>query len=169
MSTEAADKHYVNVAVHYGVRRALAEIIVEMARKWHLPISLGFALCEQETGFRNVFGHDPTKSIPDSWKGSPVTTEKYKRYRSNRSRFGMQGVGVCQLTWWETQDVADRQGGCQRSGPNISVGFQTLAARVRAFGYVKGIERYNGSGPAAVAYSRTVRARADKWHRRLAS
>jgi hypothetical protein len=168
MSVASANQHYVNVAVKFGVRRALAEIIVEEARRAHLPISLGFALCEQETGFRNVFGHDPTIFVG----AGNVTTAKYRAYKKARVASGnrkMQGVGVVQLTWWETQDEADRAGGCQHSRYNIRTGFNTLAARIRGFGYAKGIERYNGSGPAAVAYSRTVRARTDKWHARLSS
>lgn len=166
MSVASANKHYINVAVQCGVRRAMAEIVVEEARRTHLPISLAFALCEQESGFRNVFGHDPTIFAG----AGNVTTAKYRDYKRRRQASGnrlMQGVGVCQLTWWETQDAADRVGGCQHSRYNIRTGFNTLAARIRAFGYAKGIERYNGSGPAAVAYSRTVRARADKWHARL--
>ena len=166
MSVATANKHYVNVAVKFGVRRALAEIIVDEARRVHLPISLAFALCEQESNFRNVFGHDPTIFVG----AGDVTTVKYRQYKVKRVASGnrlMQGVGVCQLTWWETQDQADHAGGCQHSRFNIRTGFNTLAARIRVFGYVKGIERYNGAGPAAVAYSRSVRARADKWHARL--
>lgn len=168
MSVAEANRKYVSIAVKAGVRRALAEIIVQEARRAKLPISLAFALCEQESNFSNVFGHDPTIFIG----AGKVTTTKYRAYRQKRRASGnrlMQGVGVCQLTWWETQDEADRQGGCQKSQFNIRTGFNTLAARIRAYGYVKGIERYNGSGPAAVAYSRSVRARADKWHRRLAA
>jgi hypothetical protein len=164
----AADQHYVNVAVEHGCRRALAEIIVEQARRWKLPISVGFALCEKESGFRNVFGHDRT-----IFSGAgEVTHVKYVLYRTRRRLSGnrlMQGVGVCQLTWWQTQDLADQRGGCWKSEHNISVGFQTLAANIREYGYAKGCERYNGTGPAAVAYSRDLRERADTWHRRLAS
>jgi hypothetical protein len=163
-----ADAHYVTVARRYGCREGLARIIVEQARRWSLPISLGFALCDKESGFRNVFGHDPTICV--GW--GAVTRVKYLAYRARRRASGnrlMQGIGVCQLTWWQTQDLADARGGCHKSEHNISVGFQTLAARIREHGYVVGCARYNGSGPDADAYSRDLRARADTWHRRLAS
>jgi hypothetical protein len=40
----------------------------------------------------------------------------------------------------------------------------TLAARIHEYGEAKGVERYNGIGPDAVAYSRQVRGRAHSWH-----
>jgi hypothetical protein len=79
----------------------------------------------------------------------------------------MQGVGPGQLTWWETQDYADKRGGCHKREVNILVSIQTVAARIRDFGYVDGLRRYNGSGPAAVEYSREVRRKADRWARVL--
>lgn len=141
--------------------------IIQEARAAGLPISLGFALGEQESGFRNVFGHDPTTSIPESWKGTKVTKSKYAHYRANRARHGMQGVGPCQLTWWATQDTADRLGGCWKPRINFRVAFRTLATNVKTYGQKDGIRRYNGSGPAADRYSQEVRAKAARWHRVL--
>jgi hypothetical protein len=141
--------------------------IVLESRRHNLPISLGFALFEQESGFTNVFGHDPTIFAG----AGTVTRPKYVAYRTRRlasRNRAMQGVGPGQLTWWETQDLADRMGGCWNPAINIRVALMTLAARIAENGYAKGIERYNGSGPAARAYSVSVRARADRWHDRLA-
>lgn len=168
MSIAAANKRYEAVAVRYGCRAGLARLIIASCRKWNLPISVGFALFQTESDFTNVFGHDPTTSIPKSWMGKPVTRVRYRSYLKKRSTHGMQGVGCGQLTWWETQDLADARGGCHTSKANIDVAVQTLAARIRQYGYVVGVQRYNGSGPAAVAYSKLVRARADIWHKRLA-
>lgn len=167
MSTKAADEKYVSVAEHFGVRPGISRLIIESCRRWGLPISVGFALFQTESGFRNVFGHDPTTSIPRKWMGTVVTLTKYRHYKSRRAAHGMQGVQIGQLTWWETQDLADKRGGCHTSKANIDVAVQTLAARIRENGYVVGIQRYNGTGPAAVAYSKLVRGRADVWHARL--
>jgi hypothetical protein len=79
----------------------------------------------------------------------------------------MQGVGPAQLTWYSLQDEADRRGGCWVPEHNIAVAFSHLAQLIRAHGVTDGLARYNGSGPAAVAYSRDVRAKRDAWRRRL--
>ena len=169
MSTAAqrrADARYVKVAAKHGCRPALGRIIVRHARAKGVPISLAFALFEHESGFRKVFGHDPTIYVG----AGTVTRAKYLAYRARRRASGnrlMQGVGEGQLTWWETQDLADARGGCWKADANVGVSLLTLAARIREHGYAKGIERYNGSGPAAVAYSQRLRARAKVWHARL--
>ena len=158
------DVQLARVANQYGANYAL-RIVLE-CRRAELPVSLGFALIEQESNFTNVFGHDPTIMAG----AGPVTQTKYTLYKTRRQAGGnrmMQGVGPGQLTWWETQDLADQFGGCWRPECNIRVAVQTLAARIHDFGYVKGIARYNGSGPAAEAYSLSVRGRAQKWHARL--
>lgn len=170
--SKAADDRYIAIAHRHGVRETIAADIVRSCRKHHLPISTGFALFDHESTFRNIFGHDPTNSIPDDWKGTQVTTDKYHRYKRNRGsrgQGGMQGVGCGQLTWYETQDLADKRGGCQHSNINIDVAVETLAARIKQFGYVKGIERYNGTGLAAIHYSVVLRALSDMWHHRLSS
>lgn len=137
--------------------------IIWEARRVPMPPSLGFALVQQESGFRNVFGHDPTIFVG----AGLVTQEKYAAYLLERGRHGeggMQGVGPCQLTWWSYQDQADALGGCWDSRHNIHVGFQLLGRLMGVHGYEVGIARYNGSGPAATAYSRTVRSGARRWH-----
>jgi hypothetical protein len=148
----------------YGMQNSL-RIILE-ARRVKLPVSLALALFEQESGGRNVFGHDPT-----IFTGAGTVTKAkyaaYKRQRGPSGRGGMQGVGPGQLTWWATQDAADRLGGCWKPKYNIRVALQTLASNIAAHGYVDGIMAYNGSGPAAVAYSASVRSLAARWHRRL--
>lgn len=161
-----ATRHYVEVAERHGCRPGLGRLIVRHARKFGVPISLGFALIDHESDFRKVFGHDPT-----IFSGAgEVTKPKYLDYRAQRRASGnrkMQGVGEGQLTWWETQDRADQHGGCWTADANVKVALMTLGALIKQFGYAKGIERYNGSGPAAVRYSREVRAEARVWHNRL--
>jgi hypothetical protein len=134
------------------------------AHRAKLPYYIGYALMEQESGDgANIFGHDPT-----IYAGAgQVTKDKYLAYKRQRGHSRMQGVGPVQLTWWATQDAADRLGGCWRPKYSIRVGFQTLAALIRANGRHEGFRRYNGSGPAAEAYAKSLEAKAAKWKSRL--
>jgi hypothetical protein len=138
-------------------------IILE-ARRAGIPVSLGFALVEQESGFRNVFGHDPTIYVG----AGKVTKSKYLAYKRARGTRHMQGVGPCQLTWWQTQDAADALGGCWVPRHNIRQAFATLARNIKANGLHDGVRAYNGSGPKAEAYAGSVLAKQARWHKRLA-
>jgi hypothetical protein len=165
-ASERRDAELVAIAGRHGCRPGLARVIVQRAREHGIPLSLGFALIEHESGFQKVFGHDPAP-----YAGAGLVTEtKYLAYRTVRRASGnrlMQGVGEAQLTWWQTQDQADALGGCWRADANVHVAFLTLAARIHEHGEAAGIARYNGAGPAAEAYSRQVRAAASVWHERL--
>lgn len=135
------------------------------ARKTALPLHYACAMLSKESmGGKNVFGHDPTQSIPRSWMGGAVTLDRYLVYRRNRRRgLGMQGVGGTQLTWYAFQDRADALGGCWKPYPNMLVGFAVLRANIRLHGPEKGAARYNGTGPAAESYGRDFIAKANRW------
>lgn len=154
-------------AIKHGKRDriqvAWALRIILEARRAGIPISLGFAIVQQESNFKNVFGHDPTIYVG----AGLVTKEKYLDYKRQRGKTRMQGVGPCQLTWWEFQDGADRLGGCWIPRYNIQRAFTDLAALIKQHGAAVGIARYNGSGLAAKRYSREVREKQAAWHRRL--
>lgn len=155
------DRQLAELAKHHGANYSL-RIVLE-ARRARIPVSLGFALVQQESAFQNIFGHDPT-----IYAGAgAVTREKYTEYKRERGESRMQGVGPVQLTWWSYQDAADELGGCWRPEFSIRVGFGILAGLIRAHGYVDGVAAYNGAGPAAERYSRQVRALAAVWHQRL--
>jgi hypothetical protein len=141
-------------------------IILE-ARKRDLPLSLAFAMVEQESNFRNVYGHDLV--LNRAPKGAPVTKSNYQgTYLPDRKAGkGMQGVGPLQLTWWEFQDEADRRGGCWVPKHNISVAFDMLSSSIAQHGLKEGIMRYNGRGPAAERYYEQVAARTERWHKIL--
>jgi peptidoglycan hydrolase-like protein with peptidoglycan-binding domain len=149
-----------------GVLRPQA--VVEEANRAGLRLPLACALLEKESGGgRNVFGHDPTIFVG----AGEVTRAKYREYKKRRVASGntqMQGVGPCQLTWWEFQDTADREGGCWRPEVNMRVGFRHLAALIGQHGEADGARRYNGSGAAAEAYSRDLLAKARVWEAKLA-
>lgn len=146
--------------------RGMAYNLVRAARVSGIPVSLACALVEQESGFTNVFGHDPS-----IYAGAGrVTRDKYLAYKRARMASGnrrMQGVGPCQLTWYATQDAADRAGGCWRPYYNMLTGFGTLADSIRRHGTAPGIASYNGSGEAAIRYASQVLERQRKWRNRL--
>jgi hypothetical protein len=161
MTYKTRDLALAAKAKRHGANYSL-RIILE-ARRAGIPISLAFALIEQESNFRNVFGSDPTIFIG----AGEVTKAKYLAYKVARGKTRMQGVGPAQLTWWELQDAADRRGGAWKPEHNIAVAFDRLAALIAEHGEREGIRRYNGSGPKADRYAKSVLARREKWHDRL--
>jgi hypothetical protein len=149
--------------VHHRGARYEHEI-AHAARLSRLPVSLVCAVIEQESGFRNVFGHDrvanPIKSPPGGVL--EVTKERYEAYLHHRHRgLGNQGVGPMQLTNSAIQDRADALGGCWRPGPNIRAGCELLADNIRRLGLRDGVQAYNGA--AGHAYADAVLALQRKW------
>jgi peptidoglycan hydrolase-like protein with peptidoglycan-binding domain len=144
------------------------KVTIAEAQRAGLRLAVACAMLEKETaGGHNVFGHDPTIFVG----AGKVTKAKYLAYKKQRVASGnkrMQGVGPCQLTWYEFQDEADREGGCWRPEINIRVGFRRLAANIKQYGEADGARRYNGTGPAADAYSADLLRRAGLWDQRLA-
>jgi peptidoglycan hydrolase-like protein with peptidoglycan-binding domain len=138
-------------------------MVVEEAKRAGLRLDYACAMLQKESGGgSNVFGHDPTIFAG----AGKVTKAKYLDYKRRRVASGnrlMQGVGPTQLTYYTLQDRADEQGGCWKPRINMRVGFKHLADHMRVHGESDGARRYNGSGPAAVAYSKDLLARAAKW------
>ena len=144
------------------------KVTVAEAQRAGLRLAVACAMLEKETaGGHNVFGHDPTIFVG----AGQVTKAKYQAYRQRRVSSGnktMQGVGPCQLTWYEFQDEADREGGCWRPEINIRIGFRHLAANIKLHGEAEGAKRYNGAGKAAELYSADLLRKAAAWEQRLA-
>lgn len=159
-----ADARYAHIAKRYGLSNSLRALWE--ARDAGISPSLALAILQQESWGRNVFGHDPTIYVG----AGEVTKEKYLAYRAARRASGnraMQGVGPMQLTWWEFQDGADKMGGAWKPKYNLRYGYRRLAALIDAHGTWEGVKRYNGSGPSAEAYARSVMLRQQLWHERL--
>ncbi len=138
-------------------------VAIREARRAGLRLELACALLEKESGGgRNVYGHDPS-----IFSGRGAVTHgnyaEYKRQRLASRNRSMQGVGPCQLTWWEFQDSADAAGGCWRPEINMRTGFSHLAALIKRYGESDGARRYNGAGAAAEAYSRDLMVKARRW------
>jgi len=147
---------------------AYGALVVAEARRAGLPVSLACALVEQESGFRNVFGHDRVR-----WpqiRGGRVTRARYVRYRALRRACGNQGVGVTQLTATAFQTRASRLGGCWKVTYQLRVGFEELARLIGKYGRYRGLASYN-AGEAGWkngrGYADQVESRMRRWHERL--
>ncbi len=151
------------------------DMAIAEARNAGLDLAYACALLEKESGGgANVFGHDRDDHgryiFPARDGAVPVTEELYREYKRRRGptgKGGMQGVGPAQLTWWEFQDEADREGGCWKPAVNMRVGFRRLAGLMRQHGEADGARRYNGTGSAAERYSVDLRSKARTWKARL--
>ncbi len=162
----AADVELVAKLREGGMQRP--KTTIAEARHAGLSLAVACALLEKESsGGQNVFGQDPTIFV----KAGEVTREKYLEYKRQRVASGnklMQGVGPCQLTWWEFQDAADEAGGCWKPELNIRVGFRRMADLIERNGPAEGARIYNGSGDRAVKYSQDLLARTRRWEQLLA-
>ena len=155
----------------WGIQRP--EQVVEISARTGLPLALGCAILDQESGGgRNVWGHDGGANVRTGGTytpGAPVTREAYERYRKLADAMVIirQGVGPMQLTARSWQDAADARGGCWDPYANTLAGFTGLVALVNRYGLPDGVRRYNGSGEAAERYRDTVLARYRAWTDRL--
>jgi hypothetical protein len=151
------------------------DAIIREAHASGLELSLVCALIEHESGFRNVYGHDP---VPNPIKSPPnglreVTEENYRLYlRHRRNKEGMQGVGPTQLTWFEFQDEADAAGGCWKPEVNIKIGCRVVARERARLGSTRQALRVYNGGPTPPAstegYARSVLKLQQKWQHLLA-
>jgi hypothetical protein len=144
-------------------------LIVAAAKRAGVPVPLACAVVEQESSFRNVFGHD---GVANPIKGGRVTRERFLRYRAFREQgLGAQGVGVTQLTFPPFQDQADALGGCWKVSHQLRVGFEVLADAIKRHGVRGGLSVYNAGSPnhsAGRQYADSVLEREAKWRARLA-
>jgi hypothetical protein len=126
---------------------AYALRIIWEARAAGLPISLGFAIVEEESSDRvtragrNVYGHDDVRNRAP--KGGLVTKANYLAvYKPDRlAGHGAQGVGLTQLTSPGLQTQADRLGGCWVPKNQLRVGFR----------FLEGLRQARAPAPALLA------------------
>lgn len=172
MAYSLRDIALANKAKKKGMQNSL-RIILE-ARRTGIPISLAFALIEQEsTNGANVWGHDDGKPFEGAGK---VTKENYRKYkwlrdRGGKGQGGMQGVGPAQLTHWSFQDEADRRGGAWKPKHNISTAFDHLSHLIQMEGKSKGLAIYNAGATNwrnGIGYANSVQTKQKKWHKALA-
>lgn len=134
------------LAIGYRASRRL-NIPVELAmyiafacRKERVRWALGYALVQQESNFRHIFGHD----AGGLFKGLPVTRSRYRRLRShlqaNGGR-GANGVGYTQITYYT---YILQNPGLWKRRANVYFGLGLIATNIRAYGERKGLAVYNG-------------------------
>lgn len=138
-----------------GIKRPY--LVMRVCDEVGLPFFAACAMLEKETaGGQNIFGHDPTIFAG----AGKVTKKKYLAYKKQRQAGkGMQGVGPCQLTWWEFQDQADALGGCWKPANNMRVGFRLLRDYRKGRSWEAVGTKYNG----AESYGRDFAAKCEKY------
>lgn len=152
-------------ATEHGVPEKIAHHIAFACRQEKLRYALGFAMFEQESGFRVVYGHDAGGRFP----GARVTKSNYRLFRAwviAHSGEGANGVGLGQVTYWTY--IRDHAGLWK---PKVQVYLATsiLADYVHRLGEFTGCGSYNGGeGNPNETYAREVLERADKWRPLLA-
>lgn len=151
----------------YGL--VLVEELIVAARAEGAEIPIAATLMSGESNARNIWGHDPVATGGAYVKGGPVTRENYLAYRAlmRTGRIGRQGCGPAQCTSAGYQDTADALGGCWEPVANMRAGLRGLMALINRYGITGGAQRYNGSGPQAVAYGKNFAARHTTWSNRL--
>lgn len=129
---------------HRASRRLNLNLRVSMmiafaCRKERLRYALGYALIQQESNFRHVFGHDVGGVFP----GLSVTRGRYRYLRRSlkAGNGGANGVGYTQITY--PGYIIDHPG-LWRRRPNIYFGIGIFADYVRRLGERRGAGAYNG-------------------------
>lgn len=153
-------------AKRHGAKYSLR--IVYEARRAGIPISLAFALVQQESNFRNIFGHD----VGGIMKGEQVTRLRVQRLLHHVASGGVSnGVGLTQLTWPGYIKEAEHLGGAHIPKNQLRVGFNALARNIHAHGERGGLATYNAGDPhnrKGLFYAGQVEDKQSYWHRVLA-
>lgn len=148
------DLKYAARAKRAGAHHVLKTI--QEARKAGVPLSWAFALVEQESGFRNIFGHD-SGSI---FKGMQVTKGRVTELlRFSAGGGNSNGVGLTQLTFPPLIRQANNAGGAHRPRFQLRVGLRFLN-EVTGRDYDRLAWKYNGDP----AYQVRIKAKQKRWH-----
>jgi hypothetical protein len=160
----AQDREYVRRARANGAQYAY-RIILE-ARRAGIPLSWAFALVEQESGFKNIFGGDwgnlPNDYAPPFYR-VPVTKERVAALLRHGKP---NGIGLTQLTDFSyvrraERTKASRSYGAHLPANQIRVGMEVL--KEKTGGHMDEAWRYNG----AFSYQREIQAKQRRWHNLL--
>ena len=148
------------IAAAHGVKLRYAYRIAFAARAKRLGAALAFALIEQESGFKHIFGCDA---------GGPfcherVTEWRYRRLQVHVRQGGTsQGVGLAQITYGPYITQND---GLWKPRANVHFGFDLIRRSIDGTdGNLRlALAIYNG-GPAnpQFGYADEVLARRNKW------
>jgi hypothetical protein len=165
MGLSGQDRKYAEIATRAGAQYAYR--IVAEARRSGIMLSWAFALFEQESDFRNIFGCDWGMNVGSRYEPPycrvPVTKERVAALLA----YGKpNGVGPGQLTDFSYVRRAERTKvsrayGAHLPGNNIRVSLEVLAEKTG--GDMKQAWRYNG----ARSYQDEIKAKQIRWHNTL--
>jgi hypothetical protein len=151
------DLRYAARAKRAGARHTIKT--VREARRHGVPLSWAFALVEQESGGKNVFGAD---------RGSILAHQKVTKKRVaellDYVRHGgvSNGVGLTQLTWVPLIEEANKAGGAHLPKHQLHVGLkffrETTGGEFDRLAW-----KYNGDP----AYQVQIKAKQRRWHKVL--
>lgn len=148
------------------------KVIVDEAEETGLGLTLACALVEQESGGQNIFGcdHGPVGDKPP-FCHQPVTKQRVQQLRARGTyKYGMNGIGLCQITWWSFVERAEHLGGAHLPKNQCRVGFRLLAEYLSKYPYLSAIGAYNAGETNrnnVPAYSNSVAAKHEAWKKRL--
>lgn len=146
----------------HGAKSSLR--IVREARRVDLPISLAFALVDQESEFHNIFGADQKSILAHQ----EVTKARVQELIAHVRDGGISnGVGYTQLTDLGFILEAEREGGAHIIKNQLRVGFRALARGVHTSGVRRGLSTYNSGHPYSRlgnVYANKVIAKQRHWH-----
>ena len=153
-----------DVATAYGVRPTYALHISLASRKHDISPALGFALVEQESNFKHIFGCDAGSILCHQ----RVTRDRFRQLQDHVRAGGVSnGVGLTQITY---NGYITAHDGLYKPRANVYFGLGLVAASIRQYhGDVqRALAVYNG-GPASPSwgYAVDVLKKRDKWKARF--
>lgn len=168
LSTDVAQPRDVALAQHlrdHGVQNAL-RIVLECRHRHGglVPVSLGLALQEQESGGRNIFGADERAPFAHQPVTQGRVMELVKHVRAGGTS---NGVGPLQLTFLGFIEEANRDGGAWKPAVNIATGLAIVAGHIKAHGVRGGLAAYNAgraNAPVGLGYADEVMRKQDRFH-----
>jgi hypothetical protein len=148
-----------------GIKNSL-RIVIECRHRHKdvIPVSLGLALQEQESGGQNIFGAD----VNAPFTHLPVTRARVLQLVDHvRGGGTSNGVGPLQLTFIGFLDEANADGGAWVPAVNIATGLGIVAGHVQRHGVRGGLASYNAGKPTAekgLKYADHVILLQDRFH-----
>lgn len=153
-----------------GVRNAL-RIVLECRHRHNgvIPVSLGLALQEQESGGLNIFGADQNAPFTHL----PVTKARVLKLVNLVHAGGVSnGVGPMQLTFIGFIEEANRDGGAWEPAVNVATGLGIIAGHVKQHGVPGGLATFNAGNPQSSQgkkYAQHVIKLQDHFHQLIAA
>jgi hypothetical protein len=163
MASDDPDDRLVALFRNYGLNEPHAEAMIEEAKSANIDIALAAALCQQESGFKNVFGCDWGPGV--AFCHVDVSKERAQQLRAGGKA---NGVGWTQLTSFEYVDAANKEGGVWEVRNQCRVGFRVLHGHIERMGERTGIGAYNGGeGNPQLGYADSVLGLKKAWEQRI--